>query len=93
MDVQALKFVCIVVLLCGFADIEISDNVCDDNAEGIRLSMGSSYNKIYDNVVTETAGSEPLFSIVVLVHGRRGCSLLSAEELLLQLLRRWCCCQ
>ena len=40
------------------ADIEISDNVCDNNAEGIRLSMGSSYNKIFDNEVTNTEGSE-----------------------------------
>ncbi len=40
------------------ADIEISDNVCTDNAEGIRLSMGSSYNKIYDNEVINTNGRE-----------------------------------
>ncbi|CAM9575969.1 unnamed protein product, partial [Hapterophycus canaliculatus] len=37
-------------------DIEISDNVCTDNEEGIRLSMGSSYNKIFDNTVINTAG-------------------------------------
>eukprot|EP00903_Cladosiphon_okamuranus_P015200 g14050.t1 len=37
-------------------DIEISDNVCENNAEGIRLSMGSSNNKIFDNVVTNTEG-------------------------------------
>ncbi|CBJ26769.1 Mannuronan C-5-epimerase [Ectocarpus siliculosus] len=36
--------------------IEISDNVCTDNEEGIRLSMGSSYNKIFDNQVIDTAG-------------------------------------
>lgn len=41
-----------------FADIEISDNYCIDNEEGIRLSMGSSYNKIFDNTVLNTTGSE-----------------------------------
>lgn len=55
------------VLYFFFADVEISGNVCDGNEEGIRVSMGSSYNKILDNVVTETAGSESLFSIVVWV--------------------------
>ncbi|CAN0091526.1 unnamed protein product [Ectocarpus sp. 6 AP-2014] len=37
-------------------DIEISDNLCTQNEEGIRLSMGSSYNKIFDNKVIDTAG-------------------------------------
>ncbi|CAM9858476.1 unnamed protein product, partial [Ectocarpus fasciculatus] len=37
-------------------DVEISDNLCTDNEEGIRLSMGSSYNKIFDNQVIDTAG-------------------------------------
>ncbi|CAN0177951.1 unnamed protein product, partial [Laminaria digitata] len=34
--------------------IEVSDNVCDGNLEGIRLSMGASYNKIFDNKVLNT---------------------------------------
>ncbi|CAM9170241.1 unnamed protein product [Scytosiphon promiscuus] len=37
-------------------DIEISDNLCTGNQEGIRLSMGSSYNKIFDNRVVDTTG-------------------------------------
>ncbi|CAB1118831.1 MEP7a [Ectocarpus sp. CCAP 1310/34] len=42
--------------------IEISDNVCTDNEEGIRLSLGSSYNKIFDNQVIDTAGHEIIAS-------------------------------
>lgn len=49
---------CLTHLPLLLADIEISDNVCDKNLEGIRLSMGSSYNKIFDNEVTDTVGSE-----------------------------------
>lgn len=50
-------FRCIVQPARG-ADIEISDNVCIDSEEGIRLSMGSSYNKIFDNEVVNTKGRE-----------------------------------
>ena len=38
--------------------IEVSDNICDGNVEGIRLSMGASYNKIFDNMVLNTEGRE-----------------------------------
>lgn len=43
------------------ADIEVSDNLCDGNLEGIRLSMGSSDNKIFDNKVLNTRGSKLVF--------------------------------
>ncbi|CAB1118834.1 MEP7d [Ectocarpus sp. CCAP 1310/34] len=45
-------------------DIEISDNLCTNNEEGIRLSMGSSYNKIFDNQVIDTAGREFCYHIM-----------------------------
>ncbi|CAN0253971.1 unnamed protein product [Pylaiella littoralis] len=37
-------------------DVEVSDNICTDNEEGIRFSMGASYNKIFDNQIIKTAG-------------------------------------
>lgn len=36
----------------------MSGNVCDGSTEGIRLSMGSSYNKIFDNQVLNTTERE-----------------------------------
>ncbi|CAM9164983.1 unnamed protein product [Sphacelaria rigidula] len=35
-------------------DIEVSGNTCDGSEQGIRLSMGSSNNKIFDNKVINT---------------------------------------
>lgn len=62
-----LPFVC--YYWVHFVGIEISGNICDGSMEGIRLSMGSSYNKIFDNEVVNTIDRELLPSPLHILSG------------------------